>query len=115
MARTSGRSEQEIEQLIKGFKPSGLTRQRYCERHGIAVTTFDYYRRSRRDVRQRHPGLMPLVKVELAKPEPVVDSAPQQGKASGFTLVLSKGRRIESGWHYGEQELTRLIRIVEAA
>jgi len=113
MARTSGRSEQEIEQLIKGFKPSGLTRQQYCDEQGIAVTSFDYYRRSRREPTQRQHGSMPLVKVELAKPS--VESTPQQANASGFTVVLANSRRIESGWRYSEQELARLIRIVEAA
>ena len=116
MARTSGRSEQEIEKLIKGFKPSGLTRRQYCDGQGIAVTTFDYYRRSRQEKRHRPRGSMPLVKVELTRPV-VKSTAQQQAKASteGFTLVLANSRRIESGWQYADQELARLIRIVEAA
>jgi hypothetical protein len=32
-----------------------------------------------------------------------------------FTLVLGNGRRIESGWRFGEAELARLIRVVEGA
>jgi hypothetical protein len=32
----------------------------------------------------------------------------------GFVLVLGNGRRIESGWKFGEAELARLIRIAEA-
>jgi hypothetical protein len=35
-------------------------------------------------------------------------------KAKGFTLLLAKGRRIEIDWRYSEQDLARLIRIVEA-
>lgn len=116
MAAKSGRSEQEIEQLISGFKTSGLTRRQYCEQQGIAVTTFDYYRRSRRDGKQqRQRGSMPLVKVELTKGKPAVEWTAQHADASGFTLVLANSRRIESGWQYAEQELARLIRIVEAA
>ena len=34
---------------------------------------------------------------------------------NGFTLVLGNGRRIESGWRFGEAELARLIRIAEAS
>jgi len=80
------------------------------------MTTFDYYRRSRRqERRQRQRGAMPLVKVELTKPQAGVEPALQQVNASGFTLVLANSRRIESGWHYTDQELARLIRIVEAA
>ena len=60
---------------------------------------------------------MPLVKVELTNP--VVESTPTppqaRANAEGFTLVLANSRRIESGWQYADQELARLIRIVEAA
>jgi hypothetical protein len=41
----------------------------------------------------------------LAAPEP----------AAGFALVLGNGRRIESGWRFGDAELARLIRIAEGA
>ena len=115
MARTSGRSEQEIEHLLNGFKPSGLTRRQYCEQQGIAVTTFDYYRlRRQRTTKKEHPHSTPLVKVELTKPAQASAPVAQQ-QPGGFTLVLANSRRIESGWLYAEQELARLIRIVEAA
>ena len=113
MARTSRRSEQEIEQLLRGFKPSGLTRRQYCEQQGIAVTTFDYYRRSRQAKKKERRSSTPLVKVELTKPVHVSGPLPEQ--PAGFTLVLANSRRIESNWFYSEQELARLIRIVEAA
>ena len=32
-----------------------------------------------------------------------------------FALVLGNGRRIESGWRFGEAALARLIRVVEGA
>jgi len=31
-----------------------------------------------------------------------------------FVLVLSNGRRIESGWQFQDADLARLIRVVEA-
>jgi hypothetical protein len=31
----------------------------------------------------------------------------------GFVLVLANGRRIESSWKFSEDELVRLIRVVE--
>ncbi len=110
MARTSGRTEQEIERLLAGYKQSGLTRRQYCDQRGIPVTTFDYYRR-RREPRRRVSASVQLVKVELA---PTARNADEQDM-QGFTLVLAKGRRIESGWLYAEQDLARLIRIVETA
>ena|ERR1700730_9561097 len=108
MARTRTRTPQEIERLLTGYEQSGLSRQRYCEREGIPVTTLDYYRRHRRQG-QRIPALeAKLVKVELKSAQ----SDKQEVK--GFILALAKGRRIESSWSYSEQDLARLIRIVEA-
>ena len=113
MARASNRSEQEIQRLLKGYAQSGLTRRHYCEQQGIPVTTFDYYRSSRRRPKQnKHRQSTPLVKVELAKPGGIGE--PLRRQADGFTLLLAGGRRIKSNWNYTEQELARLIRIVEA-
>ena len=33
----------------------------------------------------------------------------------GFVLMLGNGRRIASGWEFGETALARLIRIAESA
>ena len=77
---------------------SGLTRREFCERHHIAVTTLDHWRRA-----QSRPAR--LVKIEVAASEP----------ASGFRLSLANGRRIESQWSFGEAELARLIRVAESA
>ena len=46
--------------------------------------------------------------------EPELEQQERQASES-FALTLSKGRRIESAWNFGEQDLLRLIRIVEAA
>jgi hypothetical protein len=96
------RSTEEIARLLEGYEASGLTRTEYCRREGIGATTLDYYRR-----RKAHKEKGRLVKV-------VVQSDPAEPK-SVFTVLLANGRRIESGWKYGEAELARLIRICEAA
>jgi hypothetical protein len=95
------RSAEEIERLLEGYPASGLTRREYSDRAGISVATLDYYRR-----RQTQKEKGRLVKV-------VVKAEPADSQSS-FTLVLANGRRIESGWRYGEAELARLIRICEA-
>ena len=61
------------------------------------------------------PGALPsaerspeqqLVRVKMeSPPEP----------AAGFVLVLGNGRRIASGWGFGDAELARLIRVAESA
>jgi hypothetical protein len=109
MARTSATRTEAIEQLILGFEQSGMTRQRYCDLRGIPVSTLDYYRRRRQEQQAKSAGQQQLVRVEVTSP------AQQENQAAGFALTLAKGRRIEAAWNCGEQALTRLIRIVEAA
>jgi hypothetical protein len=90
------RSKQEIRGLVDGFVKSGMTRREYCEKHNIPVTTFDYWRRTRK-----------------SKPR-LVEVAVETQLSQGFGLVLANGRRIESSWKFAEAELIRLIRAAEA-
>ena len=82
--------------LVRGYEESGLTRQEYCAAQGIARTTLDYYRRRGK----KKTGLV-AVKVE--------------GTMAGLTMavVVGNGRRIEVTSGFEEEELGRLLRIVE--
>jgi transposase-like protein len=40
------RSAEDIRRMIEEFHSSGLTRREFCQRHRIAVTTLDYWRRA---------------------------------------------------------------------
>jgi hypothetical protein len=91
------RSKQEIRRIVEGYAGSGMTRGQYCEKHSIPITTLDYWRRAL----QREPKL-----VEVA--------VEAQQAATGFVLVLTNGRRIESSWRFSEADLQRLIRVAEA-
>lgn len=75
-----------------------MTRREYCAKHGIAITTLDYWRRAKRKPKPK------LVRVALE------DARPQ----AGFALVLTNGRRIESSWSFSEADLQRLIRTAGA-
>jgi len=88
-------SKEEKQRLVDGFAQSGMTRREYCQKHNLAVTTFDYWRQ----VRKSKPRL-----VEVA-----LEAQP----ATGFALVLGNGRRIESSWKFAEADLLRLIRAAE--
>jgi hypothetical protein len=105
MARTSTRTPEEIERLVSSYQRSGMTRGQYCTKHGIAVSTLDYYRH-----RLRNAPKQSLVEVKLNDHE----CSPTKTHQS-FTLVLAQGRRIETTWPCDKQQLTQLIRIVEAA
>jgi hypothetical protein len=94
------RNTNEIEQVLEQYRTSGLTQIEYCRQAGMALSTLSRYLR-RRGVDQQH-----LLRVN-------VESDAESGV--GFTLVLGNGRRIESGWRFGEAELARLIRVVEGA
>lgn len=97
MGRQRRRAE-EIRRLIEAFEGSGLTRGEFSRRHHIAVSTLDYWRRA-------HSHQPRMVEVKVAASE----------GASGFSLCLANGRRIESSWSFAEAELARLIRVAESA
>ena len=92
------RTAQEIEELLESYRTSGMTRIAYCQQVGIALSTLGRY------LRQRSGGQR-LVRVN-------VDAATEPRPS--FVLVLSNGRRIESGWQFADGDLARLIRVAEA-
>ena len=72
-----------------------MTRREYCAKHGIGVSTPDYWR-----LKQKPK----LVRVAIERTQ----------SAAGFTLTLGNGLRIESSWSFAEADMTRLIRADEA-
>jgi hypothetical protein len=88
-----------MRKVFAEFSKSRLTRREFCAKRGMALTTFDYWRRQLA-ARPR------LVQVEVAR----VEAAGQS-----FTLRLGNGRVIESSFVYVEEELARLIRVAERA
>ena len=88
-------NKEEKRRLIDGYAASGMTRREYCAKHGIAVSTLDYWRLKQ-------------------KPKLVRVAIEGQPSGPGFTLTLGNGRRIESSWSFAEADMTRLIRAVEA-
>jgi hypothetical protein len=102
------RNADEVERIVADFEGSGLSRREYCERHGIAAPTLDWYRRRVR-VRRSSPNLVAVRLKETAA------SCVTVGASTGFALVLGNGRRIETGWGFDENQLRQLIRIAGAA
>jgi hypothetical protein len=105
MVKGSGRNANEVERIIADFERSGMKRREYCEVHGIALPTLDWYRR-RVHASRSSAGLVPVKIENSAMPSPATGTAPQ-----GFTLVLGNGSRIETGWNFDGDQLARLIRI----
>jgi hypothetical protein len=111
MAETNTRTAEDMERMLTEYEQSGITKRQYCEQQGLPLSTFDYHWQRRRKKQQLAASEQQLVKVQLESEHSGFDA---KKTANGFTLVLAKGRRIELDWHYSEQDLARLIRIVEA-
>jgi hypothetical protein len=107
MGNSGGRSAAEVEKIVIDFERSGLNRREYCEQRGIALPTLDWYRRRVRANRSS-PNIVPVRMKKTLAPE-IADAD------HGFTLVLGNGCRIEIGWDFNDDTLTRLIRIAGAA
>jgi hypothetical protein len=95
----------EMRQMLEEYAASGLRRREFCQQRGMALTTFDYWRREHA-VQQRIQGRRPrMVAVKVANADP----------PPNFALSLANGRRIECSWRFADAELARLIRIAESA
>lgn len=95
----------EMRRVLEEYAAGELSRLEFCQQRGIALTTFDYWRRVRA-VKPTKPARRPrLVAVKVAHGEAAAD----------FRLSLGNGRRIECSWRFDDAELARLIRIVESA
>lgn len=106
MQLVTRRTREEIEQLIKEYRSRGeLTRRGFCEKHGVSRSMLDYYLRH---YGNGGTGVAKFVRVKVQHKSTTTAMAT-------FSLVLSNGRRIESGWTFSEEELSRLIRIAESA
>ena len=95
----------EMRRVLEEYAASGLSRREFCQQRGMALTTFDYWRREHMAKPRKQERPPRLVPVKLAHAE----------RASDFALSLTNGRRIESSWQFADAELARLIRIAESA
>lgn len=93
-------SAEEIKELVEKYQASGLTQIEYCRQTGMVLSTLGRY------LRRRNSQPQQLIRVE-------VESAREQ--LAGFVLVLANGRRIETGWGFGDADLARVIRVAESA
>ncbi|HEV2204996.1 MAG TPA: hypothetical protein VGR36_00555 [Candidatus Acidoferrales bacterium] len=94
----------EMRRVLEEYAAGGLSRREFCQQRGVALTTFDYWRRVHA-VKAPKPARRPrLVAVKVAHAEAAAD----------FRLSLANGRRIECSWRFADAELARLIRIAES-
>jgi hypothetical protein len=108
-----------VEQLVDAFESGGLRRQEFCQKHGIAVGTLDFWRKRRWQKREMVAGhrlsarkVNPraevgsdgrLVAVELAGTAP----------SGRLAVVLPRGRRVEVSEGFDAATLERLLGVLE--
>jgi transposase-like protein len=105
--RSRRRSRAEAEQLVAEYEASGLGRQEFCEKHGLALGTLDRYRKWQRQ--GNAGGGSRWVAVELSGAK----TAGESGAGSELAVVLTRGRRIEVRRGFDGNTLEQLVRLLE--
>src|SRR5215218_9934876 len=107
--RRRDRSVAEAERLVVAYETSGLSRQEFCDRNDVTLTTLSrYVTRHRRERAQRNEATRPepqLIPVELA--------APVKSDGGELMVVLCTGRRIEVKRGFDAHTLQALLRVLE--
>jgi len=99
------RSRAEAEQLVVEYEAGGMSREEFCRKHGLALSTLARYQRRREQGQVEGAGPSRWLAVELSGAHPA--------GASGLAVVLTGGRRIEVGRGFDAHTLQQLVRLLE--
>jgi hypothetical protein len=102
------RSRAEVDQLVAEYEASGLTRQEFCVRHGLALATLDRYRKRQQQRCESSSADGRFIRVELSGAK----QAAGQG-SSDLIVLLSNTRRIEVKRGFDADMLAQLVRVLE--
>ena len=75
--------------MVVEYETGGMSREEYCRKHGLALSTLARYLRRREQVASEGAGPSRWLAVELSGSHPA--------GACGLAVVLPSGRRIEVG------------------
>jgi hypothetical protein len=104
------RSRIEVAELVAKYEASGLTRDGFCQQHGLSVAALDKYRH--RVQKWARAGAGPMLPVEVVLSTGGGSSYAARG--NGVLVVESRsGRRIEVGRGFDAETLQRLLTIVD--
>jgi len=101
------RSRAEVDQLVAEYEASGLTRQEFCGKHGLALATLDRYRKRRQQRRESSSAESRFIRVELSGAKQAA------GGSSDLIVLLSNARRIEVKRGFDAEMLAQLVRVLE--
>lgn len=93
---------------IQSCSQSSLSQERYCKEHGLALSTFGYWKRQLAKSRDREQRFFPL----MLQGPPAAKKARQ---ASGVSLYLKDDKyRIEISEEFSSTCLKQLISVLES-
>ena len=101
------RSRGETEQLVAEYEASGLSRTDFCRQRGLSLATLAGYRK--RQAQANAAAGVRWMKVEVSGHDPALES----GGASGLTVALKSGRRIELARRFDARTLAQLLAVLE--
>ena len=99
-----------MERLVAEYEASGLSRQAFCKKHGLSLSTLNRHRK-RQQMRSEPAETSGWVAVELSDTEQAAASQP----SSELWVLLSSGRRIEVRGGFDPKVLQQLVRVLEQA
>ena len=92
--------------MVAEYETSGLGREEFCLKHGLALSTLARYRRRRQPAEAEAGNPSRWVAVELT-------ASPQA--ASGLAVVVAGGRRIAVSRGFDADTLAQLMGLLEPA
>ena len=104
------RSRAEAEQLGAEYAAGGMSREEFCHKHELALSTlarYQQHQRRREQGQDENAGTGRWLAVELSGAHPA--------DASGLAVVLAGGRRIEVGCGFDARTLEQLVSLLEPA
>jgi hypothetical protein len=107
------RSRAEAAQLVVEYEGGGMSREEFCHKHELALSTLARYQRYQRHQRRQAQG-----QDESAGPDrwlAVELSGTHAADASGLAVLLAGGRRIEVGRGFDARTLEQLVSLLEPA
>jgi hypothetical protein len=106
------RNRAEAAALVAEFESSGLMRQEFCRRRGLAIGTLDKYRRRVHGGTPSKAG--PMVAVEVV-PSRAAEASRDVDRDSWFVVESRCGRRIEVRRGFDAGTLERLLAVLDRA
>ena len=99
-----------MEGLVAEYEASGLSRQAFCNKHGLSLSTLNRHRK-RQQMPSEPAETSGWVAVELSD----AGQAPASQPSSELSVLLSSCRRIEVRGGFDPKVLQQLVRVLEQA